>query len=202
MTGAGPRHPRGHGALVIRATSYGAPGASRGRRRRRRLEAVEFTHAGRDYRCRVDDVGRWEYEVEQLISDSDPAEGGAGGGGWYRWRERWPDDSPEEVAAGVVHDDRLRRDLVARTDVLAVGHQVGRSRMYADTHGTGWHVYEWEAGDEAPPERRGRRCLVFEAAHVTSRLWDYPEDWRELPPDRLEALSGNAAGRDDEAVSP
>ena len=193
--------PVGRGAHVaIHGAYYTAPDLTRGARHRQQLERVDFTHAGRSYACRVV-AGHWEYEVEHMAPDVDPAEGGAGGGGWYRWRERWPDDTPEEVAAGVVYHDRLRRDLGARAHALAEGHQVGDSRIYTDPQGTGWHVYEWEVGDEWP-ERRGQRCLVFEAAQVTWRLWEYPRNWRDLSTARLQSLGWRSGAGGGDAPPP
>src|SRR5215211_4065755 len=129
----GARPPRGPGAQVaIHAAYYSEPDPTRTARHRQRLERVDFTHAGRAYACRVGAEGKWEYEVTLSHADPDPAEGGAGGGGWYLWRARWPDDTPEEVAAGVIYHDRLRRDMGARAQDVTQGHQIGDSRIVTD----------------------------------------------------------------------
>jgi hypothetical protein len=138
MSGGGAEGGGGGDSLTIREAVYAPPDVpGAGRRKRPRLERVAFEHAGRRYSCRVAAGGRWEYEVEVLAPDGDPAEGQAGTGGWYRWRERWPDETPEEVAAGVVYDDRLRRDLAARAQGPAEGHFVGDSRVVIDAPGDG-----------------------------------------------------------------
>jgi hypothetical protein len=42
---------------------------------------------------------------------------------------------------------------------------------------------------DATPGARGSACLVFESAGAVRRVYDVPADWRDLPPDALEALS-------------
>ena len=39
------------------------------------------------------------------------------------------------------------------------------------------------------PGSRGAHCLVFMSDYAMRRVWQYPNDWRELEPESLEALS-------------
>jgi hypothetical protein len=62
-------------------------------------------------------------------------------------------------------------------------------RAMSDASGAGWRIYEMAAGHV--PGARGARCLVMESESkgVCRRLWRYPANWQELPPDELLALS-------------
>ena len=52
-----------------------------------------------------------------------------------------------------------------------------------------WRVYEL---GPAPYDRRGANSLVFESDGVMRRVRSYPENWRELSPEALVALSWTA----------
>ena len=53
--------------------------------------------------------------------------------------------------------------------------------------GTWWRVYETEGS--STPGSRGARSLCFDSAWVIRRVAHYPENWRELSAEELEALS-------------
>jgi hypothetical protein len=52
-----------------------------------------------------------------------------------------------------------------------------------------WRVYELQP---ASYDRRGSNTLVFETDGVIRRVRNFPGNWRELPPEKLFALSWNA----------
>jgi hypothetical protein len=56
--------------------------------------------------------------------------------------------------------------------------------------GVRWLVTE-HSGDGVPGAR-GDRCLIFMSADMARRVWNYPPDWRTLPPAKLIALSWGA----------
>lgn len=60
-------------------------------------------------------------------------------------------------------------------------------RSYIDADGLTWEVREVAGSDV--PGARGRSCLVFESPVVIRRVWDYPDDWRQMTPEDLAQLS-------------
>jgi hypothetical protein len=50
-----------------------------------------------------------------------------------------------------------------------------------------WRVREVDG--ETVPAARGSRCLIFDSESAVRRVWDYPADWRDLPPGELAAVS-------------
>jgi hypothetical protein len=52
--------------------------------------------------------------------------------------------------------------------------------------GVEWRIHEADAS-RVPGARRSR-CLIFDSDGVVRRVWAYPEDWGNLPDDRLWSL--------------
>jgi hypothetical protein len=50
-----------------------------------------------------------------------------------------------------------------------------------------WRVREVDG--HGVPAPRGARCLIFDSESAVRRVWDYPADWRDLPPSELAAVS-------------
>lgn len=59
---------------------------------------------------------------------------------------------------------------------------------FGGTDGIAWRVVECDAADV--PGARGPSCLIFFSEGLVRRLWDYPESWRSLELEQLEALMG------------
>ena len=62
-----------------------------------------------------------------------------------------------------------------------------RARTFVDDERASWWVEEVEAA-RVPGARRAT-CLVFHCRDHWHRLWDYPENWAELPAAELAELS-------------
>ena len=58
---------------------------------------------------------------------------------------------------------------------------------FADADGVYWTVREVDG--RTVPGARGPKCLVFDCQTVVRRVWNFPSNWRELPPEQLIALS-------------
>jgi hypothetical protein len=56
---------------------------------------------------------------------------------------------------------------------------------FLDARGTRWQVNEVRV---SAFWRRADRCLILESENAIQRVWEYPPDWRALPPERLVAL--------------
>ena len=61
------------------------------------------------------------------------------------------------------------------------------ARLFYDHRGRLWSVRERSC--HAEPEARADRCLVFDSAIASRRVWRYPHDWRTLSDAELEELS-------------
>ncbi len=59
--------------------------------------------------------------------------------------------------------------------------------------GVEWQVHEVSAG-HVPGSRRDR-CLIFDSEGVVRRLWEYPDDWRDLSDEDLWHLVDGGAAR-------
>ena len=66
------------------------------------------------------------------------------------------------------------------------GRSPGGSRMVVDPEGRTWTVREIDAAHV--PGARARRSLIFDTAGCCFRVWQYPQDWRDLLNDELLAL--------------
>jgi hypothetical protein len=55
---------------------------------------------------------------------------------------------------------------------------LAQREVYAED-GTRWRVREARAHDV--PGAEGPSCLIFDAGAVCRRLWNYPDQWTELP---------------------
>jgi hypothetical protein len=80
-------------------------------------------------------------------------------------------------AAGELRWDGERQHLTA----------LGAAVTYVDGDHVYWCVTEHDG--RAVPGSRGERCLVFASETATRRVWDYPFDWRQLPPAALATVS-------------
>ena len=63
----------------------------------------------------------------------------------------------------------------------------GAEVTFTGLDGTWWRVYEAEGAKV--PGSRGARCLCFDSAWVIRRVWNFPDNWRQLVAMDLEALS-------------
>ncbi len=63
----------------------------------------------------------------------------------------------------------------------------GEGVSFTSEDGTWWRVYETEG--VAVPGNRNALSLCFDSAWVIRRVSQYPDNWRELTPEQLEALS-------------
>lgn len=74
------------------------------------------------------------------------------------------------------------------------GHSVARmwdrpgAVSFDGLDGTAWRVVECDAA--GIPGARGPSCLIFFSEGLVRRLWDFPESWRSLTSEELEALMG------------
>ena len=59
-------------------------------------------------------------------------------------------------------------------------------RMFLDSEGTRWRVYEKAFGDY---DRRSGMSLIFASEAAVRRVRDFPSDWMLLTDDELLALS-------------
>ncbi|GAC1697187.1 MAG: hypothetical protein NVS9B3_14960 [Gemmatimonadaceae bacterium] len=61
------------------------------------------------------------------------------------------------------------------------------ARIFFDTYGQRWQVYE--RIDYPSADARERPCLIFESAAIVRRVWNYPTNWRGLTSAQLVTLS-------------
>jgi hypothetical protein len=61
------------------------------------------------------------------------------------------------------------------------------SVVFFDGGGRRWQVTE--ASGATVPAARGPSCLIFASSEAVRRVWDYPDDWRELSAEELLAVS-------------
>jgi len=64
--------------------------------------------------------------------------------------------------------------------------QAASGRMFLDSEGTRWRVYEQAFGDY---DRRSGMSLIFASESAVRRVRDFPSDWMLLTDDELLALS-------------
>jgi hypothetical protein len=64
--------------------------------------------------------------------------------------------------------------------------QAAPGRMFLDSEGTRWRVYEQAFGDY---DRRSGMSLIFASEAAVRRVRDFPSDWMLLTDDELLALS-------------
>jgi hypothetical protein len=69
---------------------------------------------------------------------------------------------------------------------ISTERDAARPRLFVDTEGTRWQVYEQEFSDY---DRRRGSSLIFAAETAVRRVRDYPPNWRELSDAELTALS-------------
>lgn len=67
------------------------------------------------------------------------------------------------------------------------GAEASTMRTFTDEEGNRWEVVEVDAA--GIPASRGRRCLIFRAAHAVRRVWSYPPEWKSLGAEELVRLS-------------
>jgi hypothetical protein len=72
-----------------------------------------------------------------------------------------------------------------RIDSTAESH-APMARMFLDSEGTRWRVYEQAFGDY---DRRSGMSLIFASEAAVRRVRDFPADWMLLTDDELLALS-------------
>jgi hypothetical protein len=53
----------------------------------------------------------------------------------------------------------------------------------------------WLADTRATPGARAEQCLIFDTGDRVRRVWGVPEDWGQMPADRLMALADAASPR-------
>lgn len=90
-----------------------------------------------------------------------------------------PEPAAERAARGArpLDADASRAPLWDAADALC----------FRDADGVAWRVVECEA--RHVPGACGDRCLVFLSENVVRRVWDFPRDWRTMPPQALDALT-------------
>jgi hypothetical protein len=81
----------------------------------------------------------------------------------------------------------MAADLTPGDARLRPASSAAGARHFMDPDGVAWTVTEVDGA--TVPGARGAACLVFEAGHVIRRVWNYPDDWRSLPPEALLAVS-------------
>lgn len=64
---------------------------------------------------------------------------------------------------------------------------IGAMHAFVDDAGVTWRVTEHDGRDV--PGARGPRYLRFTSDYTVRRIWEYPADWRSLPPKALAEVS-------------
>ena len=67
------------------------------------------------------------------------------------------------------------------------GAEASAMRTFTDEDGNRWEVVEVDG--LRVPASRGRRCLIFRAAHAVRRVWCYPQEWKSFGAEELVRLS-------------
>jgi hypothetical protein len=70
---------------------------------------------------------------------------------------------------------------------VQAGAQASTMRTFTDEDGNRWEVVEVDGA--TVPAARGKRCLIFRAAHAVRRVWSYPPEWASLCGAELARLS-------------